>query len=85
MGRRPQDTLPEVTAYADTGCEHAPSCLACPFEVCRLERRAAGGPGDRRRRILAAYGRLQSVDSTAAACGVSRRTVFRVLAATRGP
>jgi len=35
------DTLPEAMFgkghFADTGCDLAPSCLNCPFEMCRYD------------------------------------------------
>ena len=29
------DALPEIVAYADTGCEVSPSCLRCPLPQCK--------------------------------------------------
>lgn len=77
------DALPENTNYADTGCDLYPSCLRCPLARCRYE-----DPGGARallrpsrdasiRRLSHQHG--MSVPQVAAALGVSRRTVFRVL------
>jgi len=30
-------SLPDGTLYEDTGCEFAPSCLACPFDACKYD------------------------------------------------
>lgn len=35
-GRR-SDLKPEFIEYRDTGCDLAPACLACPFDVCRYD------------------------------------------------
>lgn len=31
------DALPENYEYTDDGCTKAPSCLSCPFELCRYD------------------------------------------------
>ena len=31
------DALPEIAAYADTGCEVSPSCLRCPLPQCKYD------------------------------------------------
>jgi hypothetical protein len=82
-----RDALPEHTSYADTGCDLHPSCLTCPLARCRYDE-----PGGARR--LLAEGRdievvaLQrqggvTIDTIARRVGVSRRTVFRILARAR--
>jgi len=38
------DPLPEYFQYRDEGCEFAPSCLGCPYEMCIYEE-----PGGRKR------------------------------------
>ena len=80
-----RDALPEHTHYADTGCDLHPSCLTCPFERCRYDQ--PGGrhrqTGDRDASILALQRRGVPADAIARATGVSRRTVFRVLARHR--
>jgi len=84
--RARRDALPEHTQYADTGCDVHPSCLSCPLVRCRYD-----VPGGTRR--LLSLGRDLSmvemqragsgIDEIARRCGVSRRTVFRVLARSR--
>ena len=83
-GRR--DALPEHTAYADTGCDLHPSCLTCPLARCRYDE--PGGARrllseERDRGILALQGEGRAVSAIAQRFGVSRRTVFRVLARGR--
>jgi hypothetical protein len=83
-----RDALPENTQYFDSGCDLHPSCLSCPLVRCRYDE--PGGArrlisDDRDRRIV----RLQreeelSIDLLASRFGISRRTVFRVLARARG-
>jgi hypothetical protein len=82
-----KDALPENTHYMDSGCDLHPSCLSCPLVRCRYDE--PGGArrlfsDERDRRIV----RLQreeelSIDLLAERFGVSRRTVFRVLARER--
>ena len=80
------DALPEYLEYRDGGCDLAPNCLRCPLERCRYDepggvRRLLQAPRDdavRRRR-----GEGLAIDALAAEFGVSRRTVFRILAAGR--
>ncbi len=31
------DTLPELTAYRDEGCEVSPTCLECPLPRCKFD------------------------------------------------
>src|SRR3712207_3632554 len=82
-----RDALPEHTSYADTGCDLHDSCLSCPLARCRYDE-----PGGARR--ILAEGRdievlaLQrqggvTIDAIARRMGVSRRTVFRILARAR--
>lgn len=82
-----RDALPENTRYVDTGCSVHPSCLSCPLVRCRYDE--PGGvrallSQDRDEQILALKraGGL-TADQIAARLGVSRRTVFRVLARSR--
>ncbi len=80
------DALPEHLAYRDDGCDLAPSCLRCPLVRCRYDE--PGGaralfqvPRDealRRRREEGI-----AIDALAAEFGLSRRSVFRVLAKGR--
>lgn len=75
--------LPEFTPYHDTGCDLAPSCLSCPLVRCRYDdpggaRRAALDLRDHRiwRRRDDGLG----PDALAVEFGLSRRSVFRILA-----
>lgn len=80
------DALPEHIEYRDGGCELASSCLRCPLERCRFDE-----PGGARALLQAprdlALRRLRDegapVDALAAEFGISRRSVFRVLARGR--
>jgi hypothetical protein len=83
-GRR--DALPEHTRYTDNGCAVHHSCLTCPLERCRYDE-PNGARGlrsqERDRTILALQSEGRPIASIAERFGVSRRTVFRVLAASR--
>jgi hypothetical protein len=85
--RTRRDALPEHTRYADTGCDLHPSCLTCPLARCRYEqdtdaaRKRAGRERDRR--IIELQRRGKTIGMIASRFGVSRRTVFRVLARER--
>jgi hypothetical protein len=85
--RTRRDALPEHTQYADTGCDLHPSCLTCPLVRCRYDqdvdaaRKRAGRERDRR--IIELQRRGKTIGMIAARFGVSRRTVFRVLARDR--
>ena len=80
------DALPEYLEYRDGGCDLAPSCLRCPLERCRYDE-----PGGARKLLQASrdeavcYRRREGVgiDALAAEFGISRRSVFRVLARER--
>lgn len=82
-----RDALPEyANYYRDSGCDLHDSCLTCPFERCRYD--VAGGrrhmDGEpHRARILELRSQGMTVEAVGRAAGVSRRTVFRVLAAAR--
>jgi AraC-like DNA-binding protein len=86
--RQPRrDALPEHTRYVDAGCSVHPSCLTCPLVRCRYDE--PGGvrtllSADRDAQILSLrrQGDL-TVKAIARRAGVSRRTVFRVLARAR--
>ncbi len=77
------DALPEHTDYRDTGCELAPSCLACPLARCRYDepvtlRRLTA---DRRDREIAYIRRRYRapIKMLASAYGLTRRSIFRIL------
>lgn len=81
------DALPEHTNYADSGCDLYPSCLRCPLPRCRYED-PGGVPAMLRVGRNASITRLAlergvAVDEIARMFGLSRRTVFRVLADAR--
>lgn len=75
-----------VDIYADHGCSYAPSCLNCPFDVCRYDRGFAGNRVskavsrvERDQRITAMRASGMQVEQIARACAVSGRTVARIL------
>lgn len=77
--------------YADHGCSFAPSCLQCPFEVCRYDRGFAGNRVskaqdrvERDRKITRMRAKGMQVEHIAKACGISGRTVARILS-RKGP
>jgi hypothetical protein len=81
-----RDALPEHTQYTDSGCSLHPSCLTCPLLRCRYDE--PGGArrllsGERDRSIRALQRDRVPINSIAARFGISRRTVFRVLARQR--
>ena len=81
-----KDALPEHIHYVDTGCEVHPSCLSCPLVRCRFDE--PGGvrrllSRDRDRALLAMQRRGRPINTIAEHFGISRRTVFRVLARAR--
>lgn len=89
-GLRPvrKDALPEHTHYVDTGCDLHPSCLTCPLVRCRYDepggaRRLLSEARDQTIIMLQRQGR--PINAIAARFGISRRTVFRVLARKRLP
>jgi len=85
--RTRRDALPEHTRYADTGCDLHPTCLTCPLARCRFDqdtdaaRKRTGRERDRR--IIELQRRGKTIGMIASRFGVSRRTVFRVLARER--
>ena len=81
-----RDALPEHTSYADTGCDIHRSCLTCPLVRCRYDE--PGGARklmshERDRTILQLRREGRPISAIALRFGVSRRTVFRVLAHNR--
>jgi hypothetical protein len=78
-----RDALPENTHYADTGCDLHPNCLTCPMVRCRYDE-PGGARGllsaERDRAIVALQREGEPIDAIATRFGVSRRTIFRVLA-----
>lgn len=81
------DALPEHTDYRDTGCDLSASCLECPLARCKYDE-----PGGARALTMAARDReiallrrkyRAPIDKLSSTYGVSRRTIFRVLAEAR--
>jgi hypothetical protein len=81
-----RDALPEHTRYVDTGCAVHSSCLTCPLVRCRYDEpggaRAVLGQ-ERDRTILSLRAEGRPISLIAQRFAISRRTVFRVLAASR--
>lgn len=80
------DALPEQIEYRDGGCDLAPNCLRCPLERCRYDepggaRKLVQGPRDEAVRQFRQEG--AGIDTLAAQFGLSRRSVFRILARGR--
>ncbi|MGI8553711.1 MAG: hypothetical protein ACR2PL_23420 [Dehalococcoidia bacterium] len=77
---------PEHVVYRDTGCEVAPSCLNCPLTVCRYDL-PGGLAGDHRRQrnteLLALHASGAGLKSLCLRFRLSRRAVYRILAAGR--
>ncbi len=87
VGRpRRRDALPEYVHYLDTGCDIHPSCLTCPLARCRYDDPAGlrlAVAAERERGIVRLREQSVSPNAIARRYGVSRRTVFRVLASAR--
>ena len=80
------DALPEHIEYRDGGCELAPSCLRCPLVRCRYDEPGGARTLFQRPRDEALRRRREegiAIDSLAMEFGLSRRTVFRILARGR--
>jgi hypothetical protein len=81
------DALPEHMEYRDTGCQFAPSCVRCPLVRCRYDepggaRKLLQGSRDETLRRRRREDRV-AIEALAAEFGLSRRSVFRVLAGGR--
>jgi hypothetical protein len=80
--RNNPDLRPEYCHYRDEGCEHAKSCLECPFPQCLYDE-----PRGRQRWLLKArnkeikrlFNRGGKVKELAVLFGVSQRTIQRAL------
>ena len=80
------DALPEHLEYRDGGCELAPNCLRCPLVRCRYDepggaRRLLQEPRDEA--VLRRRDEGIAIDAVAQEFGLSRRSVFRILARGR--
>jgi hypothetical protein len=80
-----EDALPDRMPFPDTGCELAPSCLHCPLPRCKHDE-----PGGARKLTMSARDReivllrtkyRAPIRMLAKTYGLSRRSVFRILAA----
>ena len=78
-----EDLFPEEHEYRDDGCDLFPSCLNCPFPVCRYDE-----PGTkvhwakrlRDREVLRSYNKEgTSVKELARRYGLSQRTIYRII------
>lgn len=86
--RQPRrDALPEHTHYRDSGCDLHSNCLTCPLIRCRYDEPGGGrrlGSAGRDYQVLDLQRRGgKSIEAIAREVGVSRRTVFRILARSR--
>ena len=81
------DRLPELTHYADTGCEAAASCLACPLPQCKFDDPTwyqAYKRADRDRELISVYEQEGlHVIEIARRFGLSTRTVHRAIQRSR--
>lgn len=83
---RIEDPLPEHAQYQDFGCEVSPTCVTCPLPVCRYE--LPGGLASVQRRprnseVVDLHRRGVSVERLSQQFSLSRRSIFRILAAAR--
>jgi hypothetical protein len=78
-----RSSLPEHIEYADTGCELAPSCLACPLPRCQYDEpsNVRAWLTQARDREIAYIRRRYGVriNILARTYGLTRRTIFRIL------
>ncbi len=85
-GRVRSDSLPEHTRYRDDGCEVNPSCLTCPLARCRYDEPGGARALFQTPRDEAVRRRREeglAIDALAQEFGLSRRSVFRILAKGR--
>jgi len=83
---RLEDLLPEHMNYRDDGCEVSATCLSCPLPVCRYDVRGGLAALQRRPRdaeLLELHRRGAGIDRLCRQFGLSRRSVFRIIAAAR--
>lgn len=76
------DAYPEDLVYVDRGCNYHPSCLTCPFAVCRYD--AEGGirslqVNERIPKLLAMRRAGKTNREMALALGISVRSVQRLI------
>lgn len=83
--RRTRHLPPDAheSEYVDSGCSLAPSCLNCPFEVCRYDRAAARVGRDAEiRRLYRERGLTFGQLSTR--FGLTRKRVWRIVRTAEG-
>lgn len=76
------DLVPEHCEYSDDGCDLFPSCLDCPLATCRYDhpwQHTAKELRDGEMRRL--HGGGMGVNELAQRFGLSKRTVYRAVAA----
>lgn len=80
--RKRRSGAPEQSAYVDTGCELAASCLDCPLARCKYDDprwRQRNDLKTRDARIVELRQAGRTVKEVAKEIGVSDRTAYRVL------
>ena len=80
------DTLPENTNYPDTGCDRAPSCIACPLALCKHDDPTYYGRANRRRRNQDIFDERMAgaqVQDLAKKYSISTRSIHRAVQFTR--
>jgi hypothetical protein len=80
------DALPEYLTFRDAGCDLSPTCVRCPLERCRYDE--PGGArrllqGSRNGAVCQRRAEGVAIDALALEFSLSRRSVFRILAAGR--
>ena len=74
--------LPENTAYRDTGCDLAPSCLECPLALCKYDdpnRARRSRTVMRDTEIMRLFAEGLKVSAIALEVKISTRTVYRII------
>lgn len=80
----------EVMNWQDTGCDEAPSCLACPLLHCKFDRVYDGMTEERRRATEESHAQIVTLrdaglswDAIQQRLGVGRATISRALKGRR--
>lgn len=79
---RQRDDYPELIEYRDEGCDLAPACLSCPFDVCRYDMRS-GQPSRVPRTVIEEQRVGASRHELATKYRVTTRQISRILAKAR--
>lgn len=80
------DALPEYLNFRDAGCDLSPTCLRCPLEHCRYDEPGGAARvlrGSRDGAVCERRAEGAPIEALATEFGLSRRSVFRILAAER--